>query len=503
MKSMNKCFVLLALILAPCLLNAQTVQKELPEVSLFSNPANTASWRGFNGISSKETHGDKSLNKVAVAIGKGVLVTLGGKGIIAVDENGTTKWTTGVKGLAMTIGKFKNYLIVFSTPHLKNATQAYTNELNASLIDPVSGKVVLQKNINTGDATFIEQALFFLSDDGSFCKVGLRLSNRKQAIDITLVNKFLQQFGETQSFTLIELDEKLERKNETKLTLPEGGFGGAQCNSKGEVFIRTIPSKNAIQVSQFVSGNTAAVKTLVQTINARDKDMTAKFLVSKNNPSVVYLATLYEDEDKEAALSLSRLNFADGTKIEKKEQITRSRVKDLEKNYKVVNEKMDKPDLGKPGDMRILELEECGDQLFTSIEAIEAAATSTRQWDNVYSVLLTSYDLSFNLKSQNIVPRFYMSAYGYGLGIHRDGNILRFIANDHPNMLSNKAMYGELDLKTGQVIKLNHIEKDRIEKGNPMNPANILWYPSGFVLTYINMKGMGGRIAHDIQVCKY
>jgi len=505
MKLSRKLLLPVALLASSSALKAQTIKKEVREADfMVFNSANTNSWRGFNGISSTEGYGDKALTSVVIPVEKGLIATLGGKGIIALDENANIKWNCDVSGIPMHLAKFKNKLIAFTVPDIQKNTGVYANELNAFLIDPLNGKILLQKNINSGDATFIEQAIFFSSADGSFSKVGIRLSNRKKAIDLTLINKWLQQFVQTQSFTLFDLDEKLEKSNSTNLTLPEGGFGGAQCNSKGEIFVRTIPSQNSIQISKYVSGNPKPVKTLAQAIDARKKDLNTKFLVSKNNPEIVYVASLYEDASKETALVLSSLNFTDGKVKDQKELITKAYLKSLEKNYVSVNSKVDNIDLGSADKMSLFELEEHGDQLFASLSSMVGIISPNMAYDDSYSILLKAYDLSLSPKSQNIIPRFYNSPYGYGLGLHRQGNTLHFIANDRAKALSNRAVYGELDLTTGQVVKLNHLEKDKIEKGNPVDPATVLWYPSGFVLSYMNLKGIAGKIgAADIQVFSY
>ncbi len=488
------------------IVQAQTVQKEIPQADwMVAEGSGNTNWRGYNGLSSSEL-GDKSQTPKPVLLQNGAMAaiagTKNGAGVIAIDEKMNIRWQCSIFGYPLTLGKLHGNLLAISASDVAKLTGIYSNTLTASLIDPETGKVILQKTIYSGSEDITEQPLFFFSADGSFFKMAIRVSHMKRKANLNLMDKLMQQFGETESFSLFELDEKLEKKNSINLDLEPGGFGGALCNSKGEVFIKTIPSQNTIQVARYVPGSPKAAKTLVQTIDARKKNFNSKFLVSNSNPSVVYLATLFEDANKETAFSVCRLNFTDGTQKEQKEVFTKSSLRDLEKNYTEINKKMDKPDLQLPDQLKLLELEELGDRVVVTMTPASLVATQNQEYREMGSLLLSSYDTDLNHKTQTIIPRFHTAPLAQGISFHREGNMLKFITNGQGG-LSNKAIYGQLDLQSGKVLKLQHIEKDKIEKANPADPNSVFWFPSGFVISYLNMKRMGTKIVADLQLVSY
>lgn len=482
-------YVLFLLTFMSSVLGAQELKKEISSEDK-SLPSLTRGFlenrdsEYFNGIAYEKSLDWYSQQNSKVTLQDGIIATFSGSSVIALDKNLNVIWQAPTKGAPVVLGRYGDKLVAITAP---DGQQKYTNVLtskrDAYLIDAQTGKILLQKTVHAGGGKFVEQVLVYTSDNGDFLKMGVRVTERKLSPGLTPLTKLINQFSQTQEFTLFDLDENLEKKNVTPLKFPLGGFGASEANAKGEIFVRTIVDETAITVSQFVSGKTEAIKEMKQVLNARSKKLSTRFWVGRTNPSCVYIATLYDGAEG-TTLKLSALDFLSGNQKEHTEVMDQRTLTKLEGDYIAVNKQLSKPDLGNINLMGLIDLEECGDQLFLSMCAINREFTQHQTYEKVYGLLLKGFDLSLKPISENIVPRTHLSPNSYGASLYREGAALHLLVNDKTGYSANTAIYGRMNTATGQIEKLVYLPKDKVDKATVLNIKNIFWSKDGFYLSY-------------------
>ena len=101
------------------------------------------------------------------------------------------------------------------------------------------------------------------------------------------------------------------------------------------------------------------------------------------------------------------------------------------------------------------------------------------------ATVINSYDLNLNRNFQQVLPIKYNMDFRLTPSYHADGNNLYIIANTADGLRMG-TLYSQLDLKTGEWVKMEGLE---IEKRWIAN-ENILWFKNNFIQPFIKYSGL-------------
>jgi|GEM_PF-4596966 len=440
--------------------------------------------------------------------------------VATISANMEFKWRTALPGVALGINWFKGRLLVIAAGS-RGTFKGYDNNYTAYLLNPENGKIALQKQIHKGSEQYMEFPNFFFSEKGDYFKFSVRQSALKSGVKVALpgvaslisLKSIDNKYGETQSFVLYAMDEQLET-TAVKLALPAGTFAGAVANVNGDVFVLMLKDKNSIVAARYLPGEKEAVKILEQPLDVPlkgfffNQNVTENFYYtdSKTSPNDIFW-TVTVDEGKGTTLYLSQMDLDTGTYKFKKELFTNDCFKEFTRNYEIVNKKLDEPSLGSANHLAVRALFHAGNKF---IVEVGGGTLSRGQYASVYwnnSVILNVFDTDLDLKAQQIIPRsfptvsrldFSKIAYNYQEGTQK----LQFIANTFKGMNSNAALYGEMDMQTGKIDKLNMLTKNKIGSRAYVNGASVFWSDKGFIIPYFDPKGLA-QAKYDIFMKEY
>lgn len=429
------------------------------------------------------------------------------------------KWRTTLSGRPSILCKFKGNLLVVANGRSEVVGKA--GGYVAYLLNPDNGKVLLEKQIFSNNEIFVEFKNFFFTENGDYFKFSVRESKIKSGTKMALpgiaslisLKGIDNRYGETQSFKVITLDDKLNATSQ-ELVMPEGTFIGTIANAKGDVFVMTIKDKMDILTSQYLSGQKQASKTIKQALDGELKGffvnsgLTENFYYtdSKKYPNQLYWA-LSIREGKTSNVYLSLVDFDKGISQIKKETFTKDEYEDLEKNYKPIDKKVSEPKLGSAANQSILDFFTTGDKIIVEVGGSFIQAGQYGSTIIKTSVVLNVFDMNLNLKSQQIIPRylpvvnrldFDKISYDY----QEDTNRLRFLANTFKGMASNIAMYGEMDMVSCKIDRLKYLGMSKVGSRSYVNGPSVFWSKQSFIIPYFEPKGLT-QTKYDIYLKDY
>jgi hypothetical protein len=422
--------------------------------------------------------------------------------VIRLNKDLSTAWQTSIDGFPLAIGLFHGSILVISATEMSSWKGA-NNDYLGYLIDPKTGNVTLRKEIFNGDDQFYQQPVFLYAPDGSFFKLALRVSNFTRTAHNPLLmfkmNKVAQEYFDTNDFKLLEFDNALNVKSTIKPVLEQGYFIGATTNSRGDVFLMTEFSQGFIKIAKYESGKTTPAKVLQQPVSINDdiisnlKDF--HLITSKDDPSILFFAGTYMDGDKDRELVVSKFNFNDGTVSGNVQLMNKDYFKTLEKSYVPFSKKFDRVDLGSKNEMKIKNVVENDGKLIAALTSYSVregnAMAGTHTSIEAFDLLINIYDNKANLQYQQIIPRSYGSFFTsrLAIGLHCKDNMLYIIANNNKGIAGLRAIYSQVDLKTGAIANITPIDKHDIKSWYAVDPLAAFWFDDQFVLSYLQDKG--------------
>ena len=430
-----------------------------------------------------------------------VLKPLDTKALLAYDpKNADKRIDSFILQLHKTRGFNGNVLVVTATEFssFSNISNTYTG----FIIDQKTGKVIAQKELLKGSEQYYMQPVFLIAPDGSSFKIAVRTSGFTKGIHNPLLmfkmNKVAEEYFTTTDFQLLEFSGSLDVKSTIKPVLEQGYFLGGVTNKNGDVFFMTDYSQGYIKIAKYENGKTTPVKVLQQTVNINDdiianlKDM--HLFTSKTDPQALFFAATYFNGNKDRELDVFKFNFKTGTIGSNSQIMDKPYLKDLAKAYVPFSKKFDDVTLGGKDEMKIRNMVENDGKLIVALSSytVYSNAQTGHSSISAFDLLVNVYDDKTNLQFQQIIPRSYssISMVRLGIGMHCKNNILYLTANNNKGIIGYKALYGQVDLKTGSIINITGIEKNNIKRSYAIDPYGSFWFDNQFVLSYMEEKGL-------------
>jgi len=432
-------------------------------------------------------------------------------GVVRLNKDLSTQWLDNIDGYPIAIGDFNNNVLAIASTE-KSSYKGNNNTYVGYIIDKNTGKVILQKVFYTSSDELYEQPVFLFSPDGSFFKMAIRTSTltRKAHFGYAFnINKGMAAFFDTKEFKVIDFNTTLDVSNTINPVLQDGFFIGATTNKNGDIFTMTDYEQGYIEIARYEKGKTIANKVLKLPISMSDEilnNLSNTYLfTSKSDPSKLLFAMIYRNANNDKELVNAKFNFKTGSVDHNTQIIDKQYLKDLKKSYVPFDKKFDDVDLGNKDNMQIRNVIENDGKL---IIALSSFTTSSGNSSRIaaYDILVNIYDDKANLQYQQIVPRSYAASYILytGIGLHCKNNILYLTANNNKGIIGYKTIYSQIDLNSGNVLKITGVSKDGIKNSYAANPNATIWFDDQFIQSYIEERGLydGSEDAH-MQLLNY
>jgi hypothetical protein len=429
--------------------------------------------------------------------------------LIAINDKMEVLWRTTLKGFAIGAGKFKGQILAVAATGFSQA-KGIISPYNGFLINGQTGKLIQQKVIYNSSYDTKEWAkAFFTENDANFSLVIGQTDNNKS------IPMFEVSHVDTKDLTVINLNEKLEAIN-TKHIVPNGGFVGIADNNKNELFVFVIQDDKTLKVSKYEASKTESSGTVIQNIDLNRKsdieygnpngkpniESDAWAFASSNDQNIAYFASVHKNYDKDRELTVCKLDFTTRTSQIVNEVLDGKHIRSIEKNYSPFDKKLDKPDVGGGSYMAVRYMEEYNGTLLVTFSEHYIASIGKGGFFKEYSLIINGYDLNLKQKFQQILPSLSESTpHLLYTGYHFINNALYVIANTGERKRST--FYGQLDLSTGNWLKLEILPRKGIENYE-YSDKNVLWFTNGFIVPYMAPHGliMGKEIA-SLQLSTY
>ncbi|MES2455735.1 MAG: hypothetical protein V4594_09355 [Bacteroidota bacterium] len=424
-------------------------------------------------------------------------------GVINVDDKLNQKWTSPLLGFPLGIGMFKGQILVIAATD-KSFFKNFSGSYKAYLLDQNSGRLMSEKIIYESNPSFVEEPDFFFANDGSYFRMSVRLTSMKRKTQILAVSKSDDDYRLTQGFSIINFDDQLNQKQRITPVFPDGETWTSSNSIDGSLFIAAVKAgSGTINASIYTSIDAAPLKTVSVPLDLR-KGFAIRSIrsIAGKNRFVNYLGIIYVNQDKEIALLTVKINFADGTYQSAKEVYESKYVKEIRKSFSPINKKFDDLQFSKLEFLGIRHMEEFGDKLMVSVSPAFTQVGSGGGGHFEGSVLMNIYDQALKPVYHQFIPRTYLSINGEGSEVSYalSSNILRMVANVRTSGFSSvTSLYGEMDLKTGQMLKLNLIPGGDIISGFYINAASVIWFNESCILPYFDRQRVF-RTTRDAQV---
>jgi hypothetical protein len=423
--------------------------------------------------------------------------------VVAVNDQMQVLWKTSCAGFAFTAAKFKDKIIaVASTDH--SSITGGNNTYKAYLLDPATGKILIEKVIYTGTDDYLD-FVKVITGEGAYFKLCVRQSAFERRMHVALPslfsiiseNKYIRQLNQTQQLEVITLNEKLETINSFKPPVANGTMITWNGNKQGDLFIAWLNGPQ-IEVYQFPAGSTSPTKQLNASVEIKQDNTVIPsedfiLLPSPTNNNIVYYGLSYTNPNKEAELGVGKLDFSAEKKFFVTEEFNKDHVKALQKGFVPVIKKLDEADLGSRRDLHIKHLAEVDGTLIATVASQTASSSSINSsgsWITEGSTLINGYNADLSTKFQQIMPSGYtIPNKTLPSGFHPLKNKLYVLVNNKTGMATLNGILGCLDVSTGKWDKMEILSKKHIDNSDYASGA-VLWFGTSYIVPYLSPRGM-------------
>lgn len=429
--------------------------------------------------------------------------------IVAIGEQLDQKWLTELAGFPMAIGKFKNNILVIAATD-RSYFKSFTNTFEGILLDEKTGKIISRQVLYDGSKDFMEEPQFFFAKDGSYFKMSVRTTAMKRKVHVALpiigfltALKMEKDYSATASYQIIEFDNQLVASQKTEPLMPAGQTWDAFCGEDGTFMVMTKDSNlGKCNFASYISGKREPLKTVSIPIDIfRGNNEGAMLAAGSKTPFVNYFAMMYKNIQKEQCLIVVKIDFAKGTYLFSREVFDKNHIKELQKSFSPANKKFDDLDFSNPRMMDVNSITEYDDQLLVSVSPQYVMSSSRYSYHVAESVLLNIYNQQMKPVYHQFIPRMYISNMGEGsdIAFNRNGNVLRMVANQKDGMTGVAAVYAEMDLKTGQILKINELSKDHIKNSYYASTGTLWWQQKSFTIPFVQRNSLLSKKV-DVQL---
>ncbi|TCD02169.1 hypothetical protein EZ449_19105 [Pedobacter frigidisoli] len=429
--------------------------------------------------------------------------------VVVVDDKLSQKWLVEMNGFPLAIGKFKQHVMIVSATD-RSFFKSFTNQFKATLLDEKTGRIISEKIIYDGSKDYVETPDFFFSKDGSYFKMAVRLTGLKRKVHVGLpvvgfftALKLNKDFNESQSYTVIDFNDKLEQVQKMEPEMPDGDSWKASCGDDGSFIISTLDAiKGKCHVAIYLSSNSTPLKTVTMPIDLYNSDeISSIFFASSKTPLINYVALFYKTKSKEMASFVARVDFNTGTYALNNEIFDKAHVRDLEKSFVPANKKFDELDFGNIKSLNVRHLEEINDQLLLTVSSQYSVYSSHTSATFDGSVLMSMFDQKMKKMYHQFIPRLYVSQTSEGseVSFNVNNRTLRILANSKYGADAINALYAEMDITSGAYKKIDYISKDDIKGHYYANTSSISWLNDSFVVPFVERVGVFSKNV-DLQL---
>jgi hypothetical protein len=439
--------------------------------------------------------------------------------VIAVNDQMEQLWKTSFKGYIHKVAKFNDKILVVASTEYSSAKQ-YNNTYKGFLIEPSTGKVLIEKILFDGTQNYLMSPYVF-TGEGKFLKLALRITALERRMHVTApgmfsllsFNGYYKEFHQTSSLDVIDFNEKLEPVYKFKVTTPaDETFLGMGCNNQGDLFINWF-SKGNLDFVKYDAGADKPSKSVKSNI-VLDNDEIIKNLSSdlieltpsKKNGNILFYSIAFKNQDKERELAIGKIDFSNGKTNYANEIFTKSNVKDIKKNFVPLSKKLGSPDLGAIKGLDIRKLIEVDDHVIVTLSSLSTQSSSigSGQWVTESNILLNDYDSNLQLRSQQLIPAEYsVPNMALPTGYYHKDNKLYIITNDKHGFTTLNALVSIYDLTTNKFESMTWIPKKKIGSSEIAASSSIMWFKDSFVLPYLDVHMMSGKFEVSLQKNNY
>ncbi len=415
--------------------------------------------------------------------------------LTAVDNHMQILWQTTLDGYSIGAGKFMGHIVAVSASKYIGERKGIQGPYTAFLIDEKTGKTISSKIIFDRVADKVEFPRVFCNEDGSNFTFVIRQSMQGPSIaEQTKLNII-------RDLTVIKLDDKLN-PTVSSLKFPDEEVVNMTCNNKGDLFLLThVKDDKIVKVTKYDSQKFESNKPISLDIDMHDddelKERSGVVVASAEDRNVIYLAIVHRNHDKDDELTVSKFNFGDHTGSSVNEPLTRAHIKEIEKAYVPFDKKQDKPDIGPRGLLEKYITESNGTLVVVISNQNYVRGTYTTYFDE-NSLIINGYDTDLKAKFQQLMPSSYGSSIRGVVATHFSNNSLYVVTTTGLSMAKFTSYYGQLDLTTGNWLKLAMLPKKDI---SGMLCSPVMWFNDGFIIPYQHLSLSGDEI--NLQLNSY
>ncbi|RFZ90836.1 hypothetical protein D0C36_17955 [Mucilaginibacter conchicola] len=418
--------------------------------------------------------------------------------LMAVDDKMRVLWSNTYPGYALSVDRFKGKVVALvSTDHsfFKGANDTY----KAYLVDPATGKLIVDKVIYTGPNEY--RCFAELSTgNGDYMKLLVRQTGLKRSMKVALPGPFAyfsfkayrRQNIQTTAMQILDYDEKLNVASTISPIISNGNYIGTSWNKHGDMFISWLNGPN-IEISRYDAGKTAPSNQMALDGEFKEnKDFDPADLLSFKpsdvDNNVLYYGMFFRSQDKQMVLNIGKFDFATNKKEYSNEVFTKDHLKQIKKNFVPIDKKIDENDAGDARGFGIKYINEIDGKLIVSFAANSQLVSNRGSYFMEATTIINGYDKNLQPKFQVLLPSKSGSPHRtLETGYHFVNNKLHIISNSTEH--SNSGLYAVLDVNTGNWDKMAYLSKKHLNKDDFSDGPNILWFKDCFLVPYFDPKG--------------
>ncbi len=429
--------------------------------------------------------------------------------LIALNNKMEILWRNQFKGNGVACGKFKDNLLAIADSGYSRRTE-FVNPYYAYLIDPLSGKTILQKEIFKQQAKHQEIAYPFFTGDGSDFSLIVRQTNRKLGMLLSFKDK-------TEDVTIIKLDEKLA-PTYLKPKFPNETFVSLTGNQQGDLFVLTAkddiisaaPSEGhgtgepldkgyvTLVARRYEYGAIEPSEPISQKCESLgDFDLFRGYNAitpSENDRNILFLAIAHNNSDDDRELFIGKFDFAAHIAKSSNEVFTGKYVRGIEKSFIPVNDYYQKANIGgQKKQLTVRYFREHNGKLVTVMaESFFATMYNvTTYYEKAF--IINCYDNDLKKQFQQLMPVYRASSEELTTGFAFEENALKIVSNtdDYP-------IYGQLDLLTGKWLKLEPLKTEDTYSSD----KHVIWFDNSFIVPSMRHPGIFGN-KYNINLLRY
>ena len=437
-------------------------------------------------------------------------------GVMLITEELKIKWNTPLTGLTLGIGKYKDKILVIHTGDINKKDN--WSQINATILDPASGKKILTKTILNAPTDFLfEPKLFFTTDNQEFF-LGVRYTETENKARIFVfgagIGNFADKYSKTPKFELLSFNENLEEIRKVELPIKKGFyFLQAEMSKKKEIIIMYHEGNGNFGI-QLIANNFIDVKDYRRiSVDLRENaNFDMSFSLSGIFINIIHFTITYQNAEKERATAVYRINLDD--KIVKSVSVAYNKEyrKKMKEKYKPFNKKADNLSTGEWDEMEIGDLIEFEDKIicFTEVQLKKqnihnngAPSQTTITGDAILSV----YDKNLTLIDQQIIPKYieYFGSEGVYTSLFVHDHILTMLSGVRTGAFSSLPLIIDYDLNQNKITRQDIPERGSVRKSPyiTIDPSCTLWFQKSFVISYRKEQGVFSAKRSETDMQKF